>query len=509
LRGRGVDPNAFRHSTVFLDNSDTRANEFLREKIGVAALNKIYQDQIPVGLWGTRYLKDGDAEEYFVVLRTDGALHSIHHSIAEGANGASLSKEEAVAIAEKYLRDEKKLDLAGWSPVDSNSKKQPHRTDHTLVWQQTAALDPASESMGHAYARVEVKVLGNEVTDYRKFVKIPDDWARQQKEKDNSRLLYFIGSILVYVAIGGAMIAIFLKNFRSDDARSIPWRRITGWALWSLASYLVVILFGDRLAEVLQQYNTAVPLKAFYAVTGIGLLLGAAFAVAALVFAFGLAWFFCRRAFGEERLPSWTKMPGVYYRDALLVGICGVAAFAGIEGALGWVAAHNPMAHRAIGAAFGDELAAKWPALSTLGASVSHALMFTALTAAIGGFIAAYVKPLWLRIPLFFVAGATLVKDWGSAGDYAQKYLLNCVLLAAVVFGVRWIAKLNLLGIFLVLASSALLSGALSFVGQANGFYRGNGYAILGALALLYAWPMAKWLTGPAPQDTQPREPVP
>jgi hypothetical protein len=134
--------------------------------------------------------------------------------------------------------------------------------------------------------------------------------------------------------------------------------------------------------------------------------------------------------------------------------------------------------------------------------------MYAALTAAIGGFIAAYVKPLWLRVPLFFVAAATLVKDWGSTGDYAQKYLLNCVLLAAVVIGVRWIARLNLLGIFLVLLSSALLGSGLALLGQANAFYRGNGYAILGALALVYVWPLSKWLTGPLGQAAQAGQPL-
>ena len=102
LRKSGVDPATYRHATLFLDNSDPAANEFLREKIGVAAINKLYESQIPVPLWGTRYFKDSDPEEYFVVLKPDGSLHSIHHTIAESAPGASLTKEEAVALAEKF-----------------------------------------------------------------------------------------------------------------------------------------------------------------------------------------------------------------------------------------------------------------------------------------------------------------------------------------------------------------------------------------------------------------------
>jgi len=83
VRKNGVDPAAYRHATLFLDNSDAAANEFLREKNRVAAINKLYESQIPVALWGTRYFKDSEPEEYFVVLKSDGSLHSIHHTIAE------------------------------------------------------------------------------------------------------------------------------------------------------------------------------------------------------------------------------------------------------------------------------------------------------------------------------------------------------------------------------------------------------------------------------------------
>ncbi|MBS1839807.1 MAG: CPBP family intramembrane metalloprotease [Acidobacteria bacterium] len=497
LRARNTDPSTFKHSTVFLDNSDSSATEFLREKIGVAAVNKIYQEQIPVGLWGTRYLRDDDPEEFFVVLRPDGSLHSVHHAIAEGAAGASLTKEEAVASAEKFLKDQKHLDLSGWAMVDSTSKKQPHRTDHALVWQQNAPLDPGNDKMGHAFARVELRVQGDEVTDYRKFVKIPDDWSRQQKEKDMSRLLYNIAGVLIYVALFAAMLTALIKNYRTDDARTIPWKRISLWSVWSAVAYVLVLAFGDRFALILQQYQTAVPLKLYLLTTSVGLILGGAFSIAALIFVFGLAWFFCRRAFGEERLPNWSGMPGNYYRDALLIGISGIAALAGLEGALGWFSAQHPTAHHAISAAFGSELAARFPAVSAIGGAISHGLMYSALIAAIAGFVAVYVKPLWLRIPLFLVAAAVRIGDWGTPADFAKQYLVNCILLGAIIFGIRWLAGLNLLGIFLAIAGSSMLAGASTFLGRANDFYRHNGYAILAALAIMLAWPWVKWLSAP------------
>lgn len=493
LRGRGLDPAAYHQVALFLNNGDPAANEFLREKIGVPATNKIYETQIPIALWGVRYFKDSDPEEYFVVLKPDGSLHSLHHTIAENTAGPSLNKEEAVALGEKFLKEQKKADLAGWALAESSSEKRPHRTDHKLTWQQTAALDSVNGSGGHAFARMELQVLGDEVTSYRTYVKIPDEWTRKQEEQGLSRTLFGVGTILVYVGFGAAMLVIYFKNFRTEDARGIPWKRISRWAMWSLAGFVLVVAFGDRLAAILQQYQTAIPLKAMYLVATISLVLGSAFNVARLIFVFGIAWFFCKKAFGEERLPNWSGMPGAYYRDALLIGAAGVIALLGLENALGWASAHWPTAHRSLTAAFGSDFSAKMPVGSVIGGAISHALFYSALVAAIGGFIAAYLKQWWLRLLLFLVGTATLVGDWGSPADFAKRYLVNAILFAAIVLGVRFIAKLNLLGIFLIVSASSLIGSALVLLKQPNALYHANAYAIFGGLGILFLWPLVQW----------------
>src|SRR5579863_6613054 len=136
LRQHGVDPKSYHRATVLVDITDPITNEFLRERVGITRINGIYDKQVPGALWRARYFRDSQPEEYAVVLKPDGSLHAIRHTVAEEAAGASLSKEEAVARAEKFLRDEKNIDLSQWSLVESNSDKRPHRTDHTLTWQQ-------------------------------------------------------------------------------------------------------------------------------------------------------------------------------------------------------------------------------------------------------------------------------------------------------------------------------------------------------------------------------------
>lgn len=292
------------------------------------------------------------------------------------------------------------------------------------------------------------------------------------------------------------MFVIYFTNFRSEDARSIPWKRISGWATWSVGGLVLSIAFGDRMAQVLQQYQTAIPLKVMYLIAVISLVIGTAFTVGALILTFGLAWFFCRKAFGEMRLPGWTGMPKVYYRDALLISIGGVCAMAGLQSMIAWASAHFPTVHRFAALSFSQEFAAKWPAAVALGVGLSRSLFLAALLAALGGFFAAYLKPWSLRILFLLVGAATLVGDWGSATDFAQRYLFSLIFLTVLVLGTSCIVRLNLLGIFLIIFASALISAALPLLQQPNEAYHRSAYALFAGTAIALGWPLVKWLTG-------------
>src|SRR5256884_4441550 len=117
-------------STLFPYTTLFRSNEFLRERVGIARVNEIYDRQVPGAVWQAGYFRDSQPEEYAAKLKPDGSLFALQHKIAEDAPGASLGKEEAVRRAEKYLREEKKMDLSQWTLVETDSETRPHRVDH-------------------------------------------------------------------------------------------------------------------------------------------------------------------------------------------------------------------------------------------------------------------------------------------------------------------------------------------------------------------------------------------
>jgi hypothetical protein len=500
LRERGLDPNSYTHATLFVDIADPVVNEFLRQRVGVAGINTIYSGRIPAALWRVRYFRDGQPEEYAVILGPDGSLHAVRHTLAEETSGASLTKQEAVMRAEKFLREEKGLDLKSWTLVESTSDKRPHRIDHTLTWEENRSISEASVFPGvhdpnSAYARIELQVLGNEVTNYRTYIKIPGEWRRKQEELTLSRtVLVYVFPVLLFLGLALTPLILFLRNLKSEAARAIPWRRLGVIAVWGVFGFLLVYLLGNRIANFLNLYTTAIPLKMTFGILGIGALFGVLFNFGRISLLFGMAWYFAGRAFGQEKLPGSAGLPGVYYRDALSIGLGGAAALLGLDRLLAWASMYWPTVHRAVPASFGLDFDAILPAASILGGTLLQGLYMTGLVLAVASFLAAHVRTPWHRILLLFAGALALTgRDWGSSGDLGKQFLARLILLAALSFGVRYLMRFNILGCFLVITSTTLIGGATELLAQPDSFYHANGYAVLVALVLLFAWPLVAW----------------
>jgi membrane protease YdiL (CAAX protease family) len=501
LRQRGVDPASYRHAAVLVDATNSLANEFLRERIGVPRLNEIYATQVPGALWRVRYFRDSQKEEYAVIVKPDGGLHSVWHVLAEDTPGASLDKDAAVALGETFLRDEKHLDLRQWKLVGDDSQKLPHRIDHTLTWKQEQALNPPASGAGdpaqEAFAQVELQVLGDEVTRYRTYIKIPDEWRRKQEEQTLPRLALTWGAaVLMFVGLPLAMLVIFLRNVKSEAAQDVRWKRVALWSAWALVAFCVDFGAGNRVALALNSYNTAQPLSLSLGELGIELLIGGPFYFACIVVLFGLAWYFARRAFGAESLPGWGGMPADYYRDALFIGVGGTAAFVALGRLLQTAFLYWPTMHREVAAAFGENFDATLPGAAILATAVLRGLLLTALIAAVAAFVAACIPQTWLRVLLFVGGGLALVGGgWGDGADYAKRALAELISLGVVVLGVRYVMRFNLLGCFLVALGTAMAGALAELLGQPDAFYRLNGYAGLAGLAVIFAWPVVGWVS--------------
>jgi hypothetical protein len=521
LRQRGLDANSYRHATILADVTDPVTNEFLRQRVGIERLNQVYAREVPGVVWQVRYFRDSQPEEYSIKLKPDGSLAAFHHKLAEDAPGASLTKEEAVAKAEKYLREVKKLDLGQWNLVETYSDRRIHRTDHELAWQQRTPIDSGSTSsndaVSHAFVRVQVAVLGDEVVDYRgayyskpdareeleekeggsfwTFIKIPDEWRRKQEEQTLPRTIYgFAVPILLFGGLGITALVFFFKNLRSEAMRAIPWRRLVLWAVWGLVAYALVVCFGNRFQYFLNSYQTAIPFKTMMGGLIIGLLLGAVFYAGGLGALFGIASYFSNRAFGEDRLPVGRPMPGVYYRDALWIGACGTAGFLGIRRLIEFLSMHWQTVHRSLPFSLGQNFDAALPSGAALGGALISSLFLTGVVGFVAAFVASVLRARWLRFATFLLGAMFLTgSGWGNATDFLKQFLGEAILLGVIVFGVRRVMRFNVLGCLLAVALLTLLGASVQFLGQPDAFYRTNGYIVVLLMILLLAWPLGVW----------------
>jgi membrane protease YdiL (CAAX protease family) len=513
LRSRGLNPESYRTATIVVSVMDRYINEYLREGLGVKGANSVYENQVPGVLWRVRYFRDGQAEEYAVILRPDGSLHSLRHKLAEDTPGASLPKEEAVARAESFLRDAKKIELKAWHLVEATSDKKPHRVDHTLTWEETAPLagpsGPAKFPAGDAHARFEIQVLGGEVANYRTFVKIPEEWLRHQDESSLLRTLYQVGSGVFFVGLTLTALILYLVRLRKQSG-AVPWRSLAKWGAIAAAASLLDVALGPFIQTLFANYATEIPFKFMAGIGAIGVVLRVAFLFGGITLLFGLAWAYASRAFGEERLPGRGRLSVSYFRDAFWIGIGGTAAFLGITWAIESSLSHWFTLHRSVNAGVESNLFALFPAAGAISDAVTLGLFacgFIALTAA---FIASEIRWTWLRVLFFFLAAFFMVLNWGSPADFAKQFVGRCLILGAVTLGVRYLVRFNILGYFLIAAATSLLGEGLGLLGHPNAFYRSNGYVVLLALALLLAWPFVKWrlnadstgLSAPAPPSS-------
>ena len=495
LRGQKVDPSGYRRAATIQYTFDPLINEYLRRRVGIAGANRIYREQVPSAFWAIRYFRDSQAEEYLVVLRPDGAPHSVHHTLAESATGANLSKDEALARAEAFLQESnpetRGFDFAQWKLVESTSDKLPARTDHNFTWEQIAPLTPAQAGEEGAHERVSLKVQGEEVSGYRVFVHVPEEWVRQQQQTTLSDAAQIFGLVVLAGSFVISVFVVFFRNLKDPLMGMVRWKPLARWML--IAPLAAIAMFLTMEPQYLTAYPTEVPFRAFVGTTLIGLWFATVFFYSAAVFLFGLAWFFLARTYGVERLTGVQGMPARYYRDAFAVGAGGALAVMAVGRLAALLARIWVVAQRELPALGPQGLDFSWPAVHALGGGVNYSLIAVGVLALALGFASCYLRRPWMQTAVLLAFAVVASPGWGSAGDFVQKRLLLFAVLALIWWGSRKIARFNLLGYLLAAMVLLLATPAADLLREPNPFYRANGWGVAGAGAALLLWPLAMW----------------
>ena len=160
---------------------------------------------------------------------------------------------------------------------------------------------------------------------------------------------------------------------------------------------------------------------------------------------------------------------------------------------LDYASAWWPTLHRELPADFPQSLDAIYPGIGAIASLIFRGLFVCGILALAAAFLSAELRVKWLRLLLFLAVAATAVTDWGTPADFLKQFLASGILLTAVVVGIRRIVRFNLLGLFLIVVCTGILSVAAELITEPNAFYRANAYACLIAVVVLLAWPLLLW----------------
>lgn len=272
----------------FEENLDAATFECLRRQAGRQRSERLVAEHTTNGVWRVRYFRPGQKEERWVYVNREGRAYRTDWILDEKSPGANLTKAEAQEIAERYLRGTG-VALETYEPLDHSAEKREKRTDHQFVWEHR------SVRAGEARARISLRVLGDQPSEYRRYIFLPESFLREFRR---TRLAgYALPSVM-----GGLAVMVVLAFLRNVAHARVRWWACGMWAVAGLGLFAVTTLNG--LPSFYLGYDTSKPLSDYVSDRVLslamwGLLLGLLFFLAALAVEVVVP-----LAHGVRRLPS-------------------------------------------------------------------------------------------------------------------------------------------------------------------------------------------------------------
>ncbi|MES2310408.1 MAG: hypothetical protein V4507_16265, partial [Verrucomicrobiota bacterium] len=125
LEEKGYNPKTYR-SLVLMD-SGAKPSEYLTERLSFESLAEHWFPRNAEILYSIRFYRFEEKEEFQIQLRENGDLYQWKHLLPRESSGASLEQAQALAIAEKYLTLDQKINLQKWKRVTEDLIQQENR----------------------------------------------------------------------------------------------------------------------------------------------------------------------------------------------------------------------------------------------------------------------------------------------------------------------------------------------------------------------------------------------
>lgn len=287
LAEQGADLTDFRRAALF--TGDTEALVFLQKSLPDEQAAAWAREQVPIWTWDIRWFRPGETEEWLAYVGVDGEVVGFRHVIEEAAPGADLDEQSARTIAEEFL-GRRGWQLDDLEPVQASADKKDARTDHMFVWEVAGSeidsdfrwdgtMADGSAAEGSGAARVVVRVFGDEIGGYGRYLRVPEEFSRGFENVQSKGAFLAIASIVITVLLALTALVIAILRFRSGD---VDWRTAITCGLIVGAMFALYTLTAWPEAQF--RYQTQIDWGVFIGMAALGLLLAAVFYVVFVTF---------------------------------------------------------------------------------------------------------------------------------------------------------------------------------------------------------------------------------
>jgi membrane protease YdiL (CAAX protease family) len=478
LRERQVDSGRYHRVAWVHENIDASALHYLLEHKSIKESDLIYRQATRLALFEVRYFRPLEKEEYHVFVDpTTGRVFDCRRLLDDDAPGASLSPDQAQALAAKYV-EEQGYQLSDFDLQSSEAEKRKARTDYTLVWQAKAG-DP--RNVADAHYRLEVDVAGDQIVWFARSFKLPEAWERARGSSSLVNSMLTFAGILIGLALVGAAVALLVIRIR---AGTIPWRPAA--KVGALVLVILLLTVFNQWPVLESQYMTSMPLPIWELSLVAGLIVVSLLAGSLCWLLVGLATSLFPSAWQLSRSGS----RRLWRRDATICTGLALAGGAGLSKLGGLFAsrfhAFAPVATAVLPEMFNGLLPGAGYFLGALAWSI---VTLSGLAVVIYVIRLGWTKHaywLWPGILLLLVALGPA--DAHSAREFFAGWAMNFVPLAVGAPIVFLFFRDNILAYFGAAFCLDVAQPLVSLLSQQTAFYRYNGL-LLAVLSLLFlAW---------------------
>lgn len=208
---RGFDVRKYHQDGWFDFDGNTQLA--LRIKFGLDSANALLrQNKLPAHLWRITWYdatvpRSQSVESFELSMTPGGRVVGLKHDIKDTASGASLTQEEAQALAENFLVGQG-VDLRQYKLKSSSQIKQQNRLDYNFDWE---TID-TTVRLG-----LWIRIQGNEVGGYKQWIQ-PDAAfeATSSRTATNAALLGTVSFATIFLLFFFIVI-FFLKKYHEGE----------------------------------------------------------------------------------------------------------------------------------------------------------------------------------------------------------------------------------------------------------------------------------------------------